>query len=227
VDVYVCVCACVRAMLCAMLPTQKAGPTRPLPLTTTSPIHPRHTQTTDQQALEKEVAEAAAAGRKLKLLNATLRELVMAKAKNDEEEEATLVGELRAQNADIRALLVRELFLGFDLVVVVVVVVGVGCEIGVVSCPLVSQARRRWLVMKKRAVRPQMSNKTHQPPPHPLPHPPTGTRPRPEPKRPIRRAGVDRGGAHSPQSAAPHATAEFGGGDGPPRHGGHGGAVTG
>lgn len=50
---------------------------------------------------------AAAAGRKLRLMNETLKELVAAKARNDEEEEGKVVGELKAQNGGIRALLVR------------------------------------------------------------------------------------------------------------------------
>lgn len=50
---------------------------------------------------------AAAAGRKLRLMNETLKELVAAKARNDEEVEGKVVGELKAQNGGICALLVR------------------------------------------------------------------------------------------------------------------------
>jgi hypothetical protein len=55
------------------------------------------------------VQEAAAASRKLRLLNGTLRELVVAKARNDEEEEARVVKALGTQNDGIRDLLVRSL----------------------------------------------------------------------------------------------------------------------
>ncbi len=51
--------------------------------------------------------EAATAGRKLRLLNGTLRELVAAKARNDEEEEGHVVKALGVQNEGIRVMLVR------------------------------------------------------------------------------------------------------------------------
>jgi len=57
--------------------------------------------------LEEEVTAETGALRRVRLVNETLAQLVIAKERNDEAEESKMVYELQRQNAAIRALITR------------------------------------------------------------------------------------------------------------------------
>ena len=56
--------------------------------------------------MEEEVKQEQIKGRKLRLVSQTLEELIVAKHKNEEHDEAAMVADLKVKNTSIKGLLV-------------------------------------------------------------------------------------------------------------------------